>query len=322
MLGVVVAIPVLLWNIWKFVAVGLNARERGLAFFFFPPRGDAVLHPGLVLGFLFALPFFFAWLLAHAAKAPTMYFRRRQSDYLDDVIFWTMSTGRVMDVPWLVMVLMRLGIVGSATLTKFRKYVVGINVVLACCLCPSTDFVSVGLTFPAHPAAVRDRAVHRAASSRRSLRHAARCRCDRLQARASRAIAAMLQVCRARASGGGDQDRLERAGRRRRQARWRVLGAIAAQVAAARARGFRPVVVSSGAVATGVGILAPPGRPPAILNARPWPPSAKPPSPTAGRPPSPGMAWWRRRCCSTYDDFSVRSRYLNLAAPTFRALFA
>ena len=99
------------------------------------------------------------------------------------------------------------------------------------------------------------------------------------------------------------------------------LGAIAAQVAAARARGFRPVVVSSGAVATGVGILALPGRPPAIPERQALAAIGQATLAHRWQAALAGNGVVAAQVLLTYDDFSVRSRYLNLAA-TFRALFA
>jgi sec-independent protein translocase protein TatC len=144
--GLAAALPVLLWHLWKFVSVGLTARERGLAFFFCP-LGVVLFYFGLVVGFFWGVPFFFAWLIDFTALDPTVSTVLRQSEFVDDLIFWLLSMGLVMDIPWLVMVLVRLGVVTTVQLSKFRRYVVGINVVVACCVCPATDAISVFLTF-------------------------------------------------------------------------------------------------------------------------------------------------------------------------------
>ena len=98
------------------------------------------------------------------------------------------------------------------------------------------------------------------------------------------------------------------------------LGALAAQLAVVARSGLRPVLVTSGAVASGVGVLGLKERPPGLPErqalaaigqvglARRW---------------ETALAAHRlvaAQLLLTYDDFTVRERYLNLSA-TFRALF-
>ncbi len=99
------------------------------------------------------------------------------------------------------------------------------------------------------------------------------------------------------------------------------LGRIAAQLAALAKSGKRPVLVSSGAVASGVGILGLASRPPGLAERQAL--AAIGQATLAHR--------WEVALASnglvaaqvllTYDDFTERERYLNLTA-TFQALFA
>jgi glutamate 5-kinase len=98
------------------------------------------------------------------------------------------------------------------------------------------------------------------------------------------------------------------------------LAAIASQFARLRDQGWQPVLVTSGAVASGVGVLKLRERPPGLPERQ-----------ALAAIGQIGLAHrWEAALASvglvaaqvllTYDDFTHRGRYLNLAA-TFRALF-
>ncbi len=144
--GVALALPVLLYHIWRFVAVGLNTRERRLGFLFLP-MGVILFYIGCVAGYFVGLPWFYAWLIEFTAQDITAVFNLRQSEYVDDFINWTLTFGLIMDIPWLVMVLVRTGLLKVETLSRSRKYVIAVNVVLTTCLCPATDIGSLTAMF-------------------------------------------------------------------------------------------------------------------------------------------------------------------------------
>lgn len=144
--GIALALPVLLWHLWQFVAVGLTSRERRLAFFFLP-LGIVLFYIGMIAGYFTGLPYFYAWLIQFTAQDSSASYLLRQSEYIDDFINATLSFGLVMDIPWLVMVLVRTGVIARATIAKSRRYVIAINAVLTCCVCPATDPGSLFLTF-------------------------------------------------------------------------------------------------------------------------------------------------------------------------------
>jgi len=144
--GIAVALPVLLYNIWQFVVVGLTSKERRLAFLFLP-LGVILFYTGAVVGYFLGLPYFYAWLLQFTAGDPTAVYMLRQSSYISFFFTWTISFGLIMDIPWLVMVLVRTGLVTPQVIAKARKYVIFGNIVLTCCLCPATDLFSLSAMF-------------------------------------------------------------------------------------------------------------------------------------------------------------------------------
>ncbi len=140
--AIMVTLPVLLWGLWRFIAVGLNQQERRLAFLFVP-LGVICFYLGTVAGYFVGLPYMYAFLIKFAALDDQIVFQLRLSEYLDSFIFWTICFGLVMDIPWLVIVLVRVGLVTPTWLAINRKYVALINLILAACITPTSDAMSL-----------------------------------------------------------------------------------------------------------------------------------------------------------------------------------
>jgi glutamate 5-kinase len=99
------------------------------------------------------------------------------------------------------------------------------------------------------------------------------------------------------------------------------LDRIAAQLAAVARAGKRPVLVSSGAVASGVGILGLASRPPGLAERQALAAIGQATLAHRWEVALAGCGLVAAQVLLTYDDFTERERYLNLTA-TFQALFA
>ncbi|MFM2091780.1 MAG: twin-arginine translocase subunit TatC [Planctomycetota bacterium] len=140
--AVFITVPVIVHGLWTFISRGLTASERRAAFLFIP-AGLILFYAGVVIGYCFALPYFYVFLIDFQASDPTAVFELRQADYVDTFMLWTVAFGLVCDIPWAVMILVKTGIVSIATLNKGRRYVILINLVLAACLTPTADVASL-----------------------------------------------------------------------------------------------------------------------------------------------------------------------------------
>jgi sec-independent protein translocase protein TatC len=140
-------IPILVYQVWKFVSVGLLAKERQLAFLFVP-AGIIFFYAGAVLGYFWGLPYYFAWMIEWTAGDPTTKQVVRQAYYQDSFTMMTVCFGLVMDIPWLVMVLVRVGFVTPDQLAKFRKLVVLINTVVASLITPPDGTSMIAMMIP------------------------------------------------------------------------------------------------------------------------------------------------------------------------------
>jgi sec-independent protein translocase protein TatC len=134
--ALVLAIPVLLWHAWKFIATGLKENERSLAFLFVP-LGVIFFYIGGALGFFWGLPYYYAWLIEWAVHDPTIKeLQIRQYEYWDQFQFMTVVFGLLFDIPWLVMVVVRVGLVTPDKLASWRKGILIINAVICGIVAP------------------------------------------------------------------------------------------------------------------------------------------------------------------------------------------
>ncbi|MFZ5622895.1 MAG: twin-arginine translocase subunit TatC [Gemmatimonadota bacterium] len=139
-LGLVLASPVIIWQIWAFVAPALYERERkailpaliaGLGLFLVGAAGGWVFVVPRSLDVLFSFQ--------SDALAPVITY----DAYFDFVLTIVLGLGLSFELPLVIVILAALGVVTPAGLNRFRQY----NVVLACVagafLSPGTDVLSM-----------------------------------------------------------------------------------------------------------------------------------------------------------------------------------
>jgi len=136
--GIILAMPVLLYQVWAFIAPGLTASERRtlrpwipLALGFFV-LGVAIAWFVLPFAVAFLLSFTDEYLVAHLAAAP----------YFDFVTTLFLAFGLLMEFPIVLYALSRVGIATSARLTASRRVVVLAIAVFAAVATPGGDIVS------------------------------------------------------------------------------------------------------------------------------------------------------------------------------------
>ncbi len=99
------------------------------------------------------------------------------------------------------------------------------------------------------------------------------------------------------------------------------LDAIAKQLATIATNGFQPVLVSSGAVASGMGILNLPTRPPGLPDRQALAAIGQATLAHRWEVALAAHGLVAAQLLLTYTDFTIRERYLNLTA-TFRSIFS
>jgi len=138
--GLILAMPVILSQFWGFVRSGLTPRERssGLAFIWW---GSANFLAGAVFAYAVLLPLALNVLLGigKGTLQPVISIDRYLS-FVTTLLFWS---GVVFELPAVIFLLTKVGIVTPAWLREQRAYAVLVLVIIAAVITPTTDPVSL-----------------------------------------------------------------------------------------------------------------------------------------------------------------------------------
>ena len=136
--GIVLAMPVLLYQLWAFVSPGLTPAEKRalrpwipLALFFFV-LGVSIAYVILPFAIGFLLAFTDAVIVAHLAAPP----------YFDFVTTMFLAFGLLMEFPIVLYALARVGILSSARLRSSRRMIILGIAIFAAVATPGGDLVS------------------------------------------------------------------------------------------------------------------------------------------------------------------------------------
>jgi sec-independent protein translocase protein TatC len=145
--GIIIAFPFIFWQIWAFVKPALKEKELKntrfmilfVSFFFFL---------GSAFGFFVLGPFTFNFLAGFqlgtkgiVATIPTF------SDYLDNLTNLILGCGIAFELPVVVFILTKIGLITPKFLSTTRKYAVVIILVIAAFITPSPDWYSQTIVF-------------------------------------------------------------------------------------------------------------------------------------------------------------------------------
>ncbi|MEO8463189.1 MAG: twin-arginine translocase subunit TatC [Chloroflexota bacterium] len=143
--GVILAMPVILWQVWRFVAPGLTESERR-SILPWIPAALVFFATGVTIAYVI-LPFAAAFLLAFqtADLKPLLTAR----EYFSFVTTMFLAFGLLMEFPILLVGLSRVGIVTSDRLRRSRRIIILGIAIFATVATPGGDLVSpavLGLT--------------------------------------------------------------------------------------------------------------------------------------------------------------------------------
>jgi sec-independent protein translocase protein TatC len=136
---VLLASPVILWQIWKFVAPGLYKHEKRLLLPFTLLSSLCFLG-GAAFGYFVVFPPAFRFLLGYSADflspMPAV------KEYFSLSLRLLIAFGVIFELPVLMVFLAKIGVVDVAFLNKNRKYAILINFIIAAVLTPTPDIVN------------------------------------------------------------------------------------------------------------------------------------------------------------------------------------
>jgi sec-independent protein translocase protein TatC len=140
--GLLVALPYVFFEIWKFVKPALKPNElkhtSGVIFWV-----STFFFLGAFFGYFLLAPFTFNFLSNYTiGDIGVIDYRPTLSDYLDSLIDITLGAGIAFELPMATWLLSKLGIITPNFLRNYRKYAYVILLVLAAVITPSPDWGS------------------------------------------------------------------------------------------------------------------------------------------------------------------------------------
>ncbi len=146
MVGVVIALPVVIWQVYAFLSPALHRHEKRIAF---PVIVGAVLLfvAGAALAWYFVLPMTLRFLFNLGDKAFDQMIT--VSEYFGFVSSMVLAMGAVFELPIAILLLSAFGLVTPTFLAKFRRHALLGSYVVAAIITPGDLFItSIALMVP------------------------------------------------------------------------------------------------------------------------------------------------------------------------------
>ncbi|MEZ4907636.1 MAG: twin-arginine translocase subunit TatC [Saprospiraceae bacterium] len=145
-LALVIAFPLIIWEIWKFIAPGLNIKEQKITgriiavcsflFYFGVSFGYFVIAP-------FAIIFFANYSVGTVAETmPTL------DSYVGFLTMLTIPAGLVFELPVVIYFLAKAGIISSTFLKQYRKHAIIVIMILSAIITPPDAFTQILIGIP------------------------------------------------------------------------------------------------------------------------------------------------------------------------------
>lgn len=137
--GVLIAAPVLFYELWAFLVPALTGRERS-ALMLFVPSSVLLFWAGIAFAYFFVFPqgLNFFTTFAGGNIAPMLSIE----SYLDFFLMLVVPFGFIFNLPMVLIVLAQMGVVTSALLKRGRRYMVVASFILAAIITPTPDVVT------------------------------------------------------------------------------------------------------------------------------------------------------------------------------------
>jgi len=139
---------VILWQIWAFVGPGLYTREKRFAIAFVG-SSCVCFGAGAYFGFTYIFPTIFAMLIKFGIGGTEVSAMLSMGSYLSLATLMLLAFGLIAEVPIVILILARMGVVDHHWLRKNRKYMIIVAFVFAAIITPGPDVISqVSLAVP------------------------------------------------------------------------------------------------------------------------------------------------------------------------------
>ncbi|MCX6287624.1 MAG: twin-arginine translocase subunit TatC [Bacteroidetes bacterium] len=143
--GLILALPYILWELWRFIKPGLNEKEirasRGAVFVVF-----LLFVTGVLFSYFIVAPLMINFLGGYTVSASVKN-QIALTSYVSNITLLTLLMGLVFELPVLILLLTKIGILTPKILKKYRKHTLVIILIVAGVITPSPDMFSQLIVF-------------------------------------------------------------------------------------------------------------------------------------------------------------------------------
>jgi len=134
--AILMASPFLIWQLWAYVGPAFTSTEKR---YFYPIviSTSALFLGGVVFGYLVVLPRGLQFLLGF--NAGSFNIQNRATDYFTFVALFILAFGAVFEMPVILVLLAKVGVIDDRWLKKNRRWAIVIMAVAAAVITPSQD---------------------------------------------------------------------------------------------------------------------------------------------------------------------------------------
>jgi len=145
-LALFVGSPILLWELWGFIAAGLYSHERGVVTRHFPVS-VLLFVVGVLFSYFVMLPYAM-YFLGAVFDLEWVQPQYKVSEYASILFTLSLALGTVFQLPIVMIVLARLGVVQPATYSRYRPYFLVGAFAMAAILTPPDPFTQILMAGP------------------------------------------------------------------------------------------------------------------------------------------------------------------------------
>ncbi len=139
--GVVLGVPYMLWELWRFIKPGLHLKEQKSASGFVL-YASILFALGVLFGYFVITPLSINF-LANYQVSVEIQNQITIDSYLSTVATLTLGSGIVFELPMVVYVLSKMGMMTPQFMRKYRRYAIVINMIIAAIVTPTPDILTM-----------------------------------------------------------------------------------------------------------------------------------------------------------------------------------
>lgn len=142
LVGLILAFPVVLWELWKFVRPALKDKELGPVKIFTVIASFLFL-VGICFGYFLLFPMSYNFLVSYqVSSSGIVQTNNTFDDYISLISTMTLVSGIIFEMPVLVYFLTKLTLLTPEFMGKYRKHAVIVILIAAAVITPSPDIAS------------------------------------------------------------------------------------------------------------------------------------------------------------------------------------